>query len=178
MGVLDIADRAWPVLRRLMAQHARIYRATNGVIGHRVPFAPLMLLLDHVGAKRARTTPLVYVEDGADVVIVASKGGHPRHLGLVPQPPGPPGHGGPDRASAARSTLAWSPRPSARVSGRGWLRSTTAAAAIRSAPSGRSRSWSSRREVDRGGVSGPVARRSVGRRGVPALVASASLPGD
>ncbi len=32
MGVLDIADRAWPVLRRLMAQHARIYRATNGVI--------------------------------------------------------------------------------------------------------------------------------------------------
>ena len=59
-----------------------------------------MLLLDHVGAKRARTTPLVYMEDGADVVIVASKGGHRRHLGLVPQPPGPPGRGGPDRAPA------------------------------------------------------------------------------
>jgi deazaflavin-dependent oxidoreductase (nitroreductase family) len=40
-----------------------------------------MLLLDHVGAKSGtrRTTPLVYVEDGADVVIVASKGGHPKH---------------------------------------------------------------------------------------------------
>jgi deazaflavin-dependent oxidoreductase (nitroreductase family) len=40
-----------------------------------------MLLLDHIGAKSAikRTTPLVYVEDDPDVVIVASKGGHPRH---------------------------------------------------------------------------------------------------
>ena len=40
-----------------------------------------MLLLDHVGAKSAvkRTTPLVYVRDGENVVIVASKGGHPRH---------------------------------------------------------------------------------------------------
>ncbi len=81
MGVLDIADRSWPVLRRLMGQHARIYRATDGRIGHRVPFAPPMLLLDHVGAKsgHGRTTPLVYMDDGADVVIVASKGGHPRH---------------------------------------------------------------------------------------------------
>lgn len=40
-----------------------------------------MLLLEHVGAKsgQRRTSPLVYVEDGPDVVIVASKGGHPRH---------------------------------------------------------------------------------------------------
>jgi deazaflavin-dependent oxidoreductase (nitroreductase family) len=40
-----------------------------------------MLLLDHVGARSGtvRTTPLVYFEDGRDVVIVASKGGHPRH---------------------------------------------------------------------------------------------------
>ena len=40
-----------------------------------------MLLLDHVGARtrRRRTTPLVYLEDGRDLVIVASKGGHPRH---------------------------------------------------------------------------------------------------
>ncbi len=38
-----------------------------------------MLLMTHVGAKSAieRTTPLVYVEDGPDLVIVASKGGHP-----------------------------------------------------------------------------------------------------
>lgn len=40
-----------------------------------------MLLLDHVGARsgRRRTTPLVYVDDSPNVVIVASKGGHPRH---------------------------------------------------------------------------------------------------
>ena len=40
-----------------------------------------MLLLDHVGAKSGtkRTSPLLYVEDGEDVVIVASKGGFPKH---------------------------------------------------------------------------------------------------
>jgi deazaflavin-dependent oxidoreductase (nitroreductase family) len=40
-----------------------------------------MCLLDHVGAKSGtkRTTPLLYVEDGKDVVIVASKGGFPKH---------------------------------------------------------------------------------------------------
>lgn len=40
-----------------------------------------MLLLDHVGARSAtrRTTPLVYVRDGEDVVLVASKGGYARH---------------------------------------------------------------------------------------------------
>jgi deazaflavin-dependent oxidoreductase (nitroreductase family) len=40
-----------------------------------------MLLLDHVGAKSGtkRTTPLVYVDDAPDVVLVASKGGHPRN---------------------------------------------------------------------------------------------------
>jgi deazaflavin-dependent oxidoreductase (nitroreductase family) len=65
----------------MMAGHATIYRATHGLIGHRFPGAPPVLLLDHVGAKSAtkRTTPLVYVDDGGDVVIVASKGGHPRH---------------------------------------------------------------------------------------------------
>jgi deazaflavin-dependent oxidoreductase (nitroreductase family) len=40
-----------------------------------------VLLLDHVGARSGahRTTPLVYVDDPPDVVIVASKGGHPSH---------------------------------------------------------------------------------------------------
>jgi deazaflavin-dependent oxidoreductase (nitroreductase family) len=81
VDVMALADRSWPVLSRLIGAHAWIYRATHGVIGHRVPGVPPMLLLDHVGAKSAikRTTPLVYVDDGADVVIVASKGGHPNH---------------------------------------------------------------------------------------------------
>lgn len=40
-----------------------------------------MLLLDHVGAKSGtkRTSPLLYVKDGNDVVVVASKGGYPKH---------------------------------------------------------------------------------------------------
>lgn len=81
MDVMSLADRSWPVLRLLMGGHAWIYRATDGLIGHRFPGAPPMLLLDHVGAKSGikRTTPLVYVDDDPDVVIVASKGGHPRN---------------------------------------------------------------------------------------------------
>src|ERR1700720_2714281 len=64
-----------------MGGHARIYRLTGGRIGHRVPGLPPTLLLDHVGAKSGtrRTTPLVYVDDPPNVVIVASKGGDPRH---------------------------------------------------------------------------------------------------
>jgi F420H(2)-dependent quinone reductase len=81
MDYMRAVDRMWPLLSRLMGVHARVYRATGGRIGHRIPGGPPMLLLDHVGAKsgRKRTTPLLYVEDGDDVVIVASKGGHPRH---------------------------------------------------------------------------------------------------
>jgi deazaflavin-dependent oxidoreductase (nitroreductase family) len=82
MGVLDLADRSWPVLRRLMGVHTFAYRASGGRVGHRVPFlrAP-MLLLDHVGAKSGekRTSPLLYVPDGASVAIIASKGGFPKN---------------------------------------------------------------------------------------------------
>jgi deazaflavin-dependent oxidoreductase (nitroreductase family) len=79
MDYLNLADRSWPVLRRLMGGHAAIYRATAGLVGHRVPGFPPMLLLDHVGAKTAtkRTSPLVYARDGENVILVASKGGYP-----------------------------------------------------------------------------------------------------
>ena len=82
MNYLDVADRMWPVLNRLGWGHTLLYRATHGLIGHRVPpFPAPMLLLDHVGARsgRRRTTPLVYLRDRDDVVIVGSKGGNPRH---------------------------------------------------------------------------------------------------
>ena len=61
--------------------HTLLYRLSRGLVGHRMPGMPAMLLLDHVGAKsgKARTTPLVYIEDGDAFVIVASKGGHPKH---------------------------------------------------------------------------------------------------
>ncbi|MGH2925171.1 MAG: nitroreductase family deazaflavin-dependent oxidoreductase [Solirubrobacterales bacterium] len=78
---MDIVDRGWPVWRRLMGLHTVVYRATNGLVGHRFPGAPQMLLLTHVGAKSGteRTSPLVYADDGDDIVLVASKGGHPRN---------------------------------------------------------------------------------------------------
>lgn len=64
-----------------MGAHTAVYRATRGLVGHRFPGAPPMLLLDHVGAKsgQRRTSPLVYVEDGEDIFLVASKGGHPKN---------------------------------------------------------------------------------------------------
>ncbi len=65
-----------------MGVHTFLYRRTGGRIGQNVPGvgAP-MLLLDHVGAKSGteRTSPLLYIEDGDDLVIVASKGGYPKH---------------------------------------------------------------------------------------------------
>jgi deazaflavin-dependent oxidoreductase (nitroreductase family) len=78
---LSLADRNWPILRRLMGGHTTVYRLSNGLIGHRFPGAPPMLLLDHVGARSGvkRTSPLVYGRDGDDLVLVASKGGYPKN---------------------------------------------------------------------------------------------------
>lgn len=78
-----ITDRIWPFLLRLVGGHTAVYQRTNGRIGHRHPGLPPMLLLDHVGARSGvkRTSPLVYIRDGDDYVIVASKGGYPKHPG-------------------------------------------------------------------------------------------------
>jgi deazaflavin-dependent oxidoreductase (nitroreductase family) len=69
------------VLRRLMAGHTFVYRVTGGRVGHRFPGFPPFLLLDHVGAKSGvkRTSPLLYMPDGDNVFVVASKGGFPKH---------------------------------------------------------------------------------------------------
>ena len=81
VGALDLADRTWPLLRRLMGAHTLAYRATRGLVGHHIPGIGPMLLLDHVGAKSGvrRTSPLLYLRDGDDLVVVASKGGFPKH---------------------------------------------------------------------------------------------------
>jgi deazaflavin-dependent oxidoreductase (nitroreductase family) len=82
VGYLDLADRTWPLLSRLMGVHTLAYRASGGLIGRRIPGlrAPV-LLLDHVGARSGtkRTSPLLYLADGDDLVIVASKGGYPKN---------------------------------------------------------------------------------------------------
>lgn len=65
-----------------MGLHTALYKASGGRLGHTLPGVPgRMLLLDHVGAKSdtKRTSPLLYVKDGEDIVVVASKGGFPKH---------------------------------------------------------------------------------------------------
>ena len=81
---LDVADRMWPLLGPLMRGHARLYRATDGRIGE-IPGLPPLLLLDHVGARsgKRRTTPLVYMDHGDDLVVVPSKGGYERNPGWL-----------------------------------------------------------------------------------------------
>jgi F420H(2)-dependent quinone reductase len=77
----EVGDRLWPVLRQLMKGHTVVYRATHGLVGHRFRGAPPTLLLEHVGARsgKTRTAPLTYLRDGENLVIVASKGGHPQN---------------------------------------------------------------------------------------------------
>lgn len=60
--------------------HVRAYRLTGGRIGRRVKGVDV-LLLDHVGRRsgQQRTNPLLFIADGDDLVIVASKGGAPKH---------------------------------------------------------------------------------------------------
>ena len=79
---LELVARSWPVLRRAMGAHTFLYKRTRGRLGHRIPgLRGKMLLLDHVGAKSGihRTSPLQYVEDGENVVVIGSKGGYTKH---------------------------------------------------------------------------------------------------
>ncbi len=65
-----------------MGLHTALYRASGGRLGHTVPGLRVrILLLDHVGAKsgKRRTSPLLYIEDGDNVAVIASKGGYPKN---------------------------------------------------------------------------------------------------
>jgi deazaflavin-dependent oxidoreductase (nitroreductase family) len=81
MNATPSRDRRWPLLLAAIRLHVLVYRATRGRAGQRFRGGPPMLLLDHVGARSdvRRTTPLVYIRDGANIVLVASKGGFPRN---------------------------------------------------------------------------------------------------
>ena len=79
---LRYADQLWPLTNRLAGAHTFLYRKTGGRLGAKVPGGRgRMLLLDHVGAKSGtlRTSPLLYVPDGENLVMVASKGGFPKN---------------------------------------------------------------------------------------------------
>lgn len=76
-----------PVVKRMMKHvgrgHVWIYRRSGGRVGGTLRMGAALrkpapvLLLDHTGRRsgRALTTPLLYLRDGDDVVVVASSGG-------------------------------------------------------------------------------------------------------
>jgi deazaflavin-dependent oxidoreductase (nitroreductase family) len=78
-------------LRAASIVHRVLYRASGGKLGGSIRGAPVLLLT--VRGRRSGkpvTLPLLYVVDGDRLVVVASKGGHPRHpawfLNLVANP--------------------------------------------------------------------------------------------
>jgi deazaflavin-dependent oxidoreductase (nitroreductase family) len=76
------SDLQWAIFNRLTDVHTGVYKLTGGRLGQKIPRGKgRMLLLEHVGAKsgKHRTIPLLYIDDGDDVVIVASKGGSHKH---------------------------------------------------------------------------------------------------
>jgi deazaflavin-dependent oxidoreductase (nitroreductase family) len=75
-----VSSPFWKLWEGFTRVNVGLFRATNGRVGGRVGKAPI-LLLHHVGAKSGtrRVSPLIYLPDGDDAVIVASKGGVERH---------------------------------------------------------------------------------------------------
>jgi deazaflavin-dependent oxidoreductase (nitroreductase family) len=65
--------------RRSYRIHRFVYRWTGGLIGHRTPAGP-MLLLTTLGRRtgQQRTNPLLYMPDGPNYVVVGSNGGRPQ----------------------------------------------------------------------------------------------------
>lgn len=70
---------AWTMINIASHIDKRLIRKSGG--GFNMTFAWPCLLLTTIGAKtgRPRTSPLVYIEDGDNLVLIASKGGNPRH---------------------------------------------------------------------------------------------------
>jgi F420H(2)-dependent quinone reductase len=78
-GVIDRLGSNRHVWNALVRFNVVAYRLTGGRVGGSLGQAPV-LLLDHVGRKTGKkhTSPLIYIADGDDLVVVASKGGAPK----------------------------------------------------------------------------------------------------
>jgi deazaflavin-dependent oxidoreductase (nitroreductase family) len=66
--------------RTIYRWHVFLYRRTHGVIGHKSPVGP-MLLLETRGRKsgQTRSVTLLYYQKGGILYVVASNGGRPGH---------------------------------------------------------------------------------------------------
>lgn len=81
------SPRAVTFIKYMSRAQVRVFRATNGRIGSKWRVGagwkkPVdVLLMEHVGRKSGKTftAPLLYMEDGRDVVVVASQGGLPKN---------------------------------------------------------------------------------------------------
>lgn len=81
------SPRTEKVIKYMAKAQVALFRLTNGRIGSKwrigAGFSKPVptLLLDHVGRKSGRrfTTPLLYLENGPDLVVVASQGGLPKN---------------------------------------------------------------------------------------------------
>lgn len=70
----------WKLHRQGTRLNRALFRWSCGRVGGTFRGAPV-LLLDHVGRRSgvARTSPLIYLDDDPDLVVVASKGGTDTH---------------------------------------------------------------------------------------------------
>lgn len=71
---------AWKLFNGFGRLQVRLMRLTRGRVGGKLMGVPV-LVLHHRGRRSGheRETPLMYLDDGADVVVVASKGGTDTH---------------------------------------------------------------------------------------------------
>lgn len=82
------------LLRVVGALNTLVYRWSKGRLLGRFPSGAPVCLLTTIGrhSGRPRTVPLLYLQDGADCVVVASQGGAPQHpawyLNLLANPAG------------------------------------------------------------------------------------------
>ena len=70
-------------LRLASALNVLVYRLSSGQFLGRFPSGAPVCLLTTKGRKsgQPRTVPLLYLEDGNDLIVVASQGGRPQHPG-------------------------------------------------------------------------------------------------
>jgi deazaflavin-dependent oxidoreductase (nitroreductase family) len=84
----DALDRTYvgKIIRAMSQVNVAVYRWTGGLlgstwrVGSAFPKGVPVLLLTTIGRKsgQPRTTPLLFIEEGNDIIVVASQGGRPK----------------------------------------------------------------------------------------------------